>query len=133
MNREICDAALALIDILIQENDALRALDLRQAAALADRKARTIEAFVMAESRLGQAKPTDPFERAALAEMAGRLRELIAENRRLLEQAITVQQRVIGVVARAVPKAAQTKTPYRANGTTGRSKAVPAYALSARA
>jgi|BEDMetMinimDraft_2_1075160.scaffolds.fasta_scaffold03228_1 hypothetical protein len=133
MNREIYDAALALIDILVQENDALRALDLRQAAALAERKNRTIETFLLAESKLGDARPSHPLERAALGEMTTCLRELIAENRRLLEHAITVQQRVIGVVARAVPKAARVKTPYRADGTAARSKAVPAYALSARA
>ena len=87
-----------LVDILIRENAALIAMDLPRAASLL------------------------PEQTAALADLAAcgdpaalhRLEPLVAENRRLLERAMTAQERVIGIVAQAL------SGPVSAYGATGR-------------
>ena len=69
-----------------------------------------------------------------LAEQVGaRLRDLAAENQRLLERAMTVQGRVIGLLTRGVPRA-MTKAPrYTAGGGMVTSQQMPPVAVSARA
>jgi flagellar biosynthesis/type III secretory pathway chaperone len=134
MNPDLIDAALSLLQVIAQENEALRSFDLRHAASLTDGKARAIEAFIAAQIRQDRAKKTDPAQREAVLEMAARLRDLVAENRRLLERAISVQQRVIGVVARAAPQAIAAKNSrYRPDGSLAATRRMPAVALSARA
>lgn len=134
MNPDLIDAALSLVQILAQENDALRSFDLRYAASLTDGKARAIEAFVSAQTKQDRSKTAGPAQREAVIEMAARLRDLVAENRRLLERAIGVQQRVIGVVARAAPQALAAKNSrYSPDGSLAATRRMPAVALSARA
>jgi|UniRef100_A0A8J4M662 flagellar biosynthesis/type III secretory pathway chaperone len=135
MNADLTDAAISLVQVLAQENDALRTLDLRHAASLTDAKARAIEAFSRAQSKQERRPtPLTPAQRTAIEEMAARLRDLVVENRRLLERAIGVQQRVIGVVARAAPHAiAAQNGRYGADGTLTARRKMPAVALSARA
>jgi hypothetical protein len=86
-------AAIQLADTLAAENAALRALDLPGAAALLVQKQAALAAFAAART-CGRPAP-------ALLPTAIRLRELAEENRRLLERAITVQTRVLGVLAGA--------------------------------
>jgi hypothetical protein len=64
--------------------------------------------------------------------LARRLQSLSQENWTLLERAIAVQGRVIGVIARAaVP--ATAPSGYAAHGTAGHAARPPAFALSSRA
>ena len=58
------------------------------------------------------ARPSPPAQRDAAERMARRLQALAQENKRLLERAIAVQGRVIGVIARAARRAAMA--PHRA-------------------
>jgi hypothetical protein len=63
-----------------------------------------------------------------------RLRALVAENQRLLETAIKVQGRVIGVIARALPRAVRDPAAMR-YGAHGRAAVMrpSAFAISSRA
>jgi hypothetical protein len=114
----------ALSVILVQENAALAALDLVSAGGFLAAKRAATEAL----ARAGEA---DPGTMPDLA-VAERLRDLAAENRRLLERAIAVQGRVIAVVARATPRSA-VMPRYGANGGLARTGRPAAVALSARA
>ncbi len=82
-------AAAALIDILTRENAALSALDLEAVTGLlADKQAAT-------EALVGSGPP-DGLDRETVA----RLREAARENQVLLKRALTVQGRVIALIAR---------------------------------
>ena len=98
MSKDPIAAAAALAETLEAENAALAALDLPRAAGLLGEKQRAVAEFAEAE-------PNPAADR-----MARRLRALALENKRLLERAIAVQGRVIGVVAQAA--AASEKTGY---------------------
>ncbi len=127
MSREAITAASVLADTLAAENAALAALDLPRAAAMLAGKQRATAAFVAVHDA-----PNVAAHREAAQRLAERLRSLAAENRMLLERAITVQGRVIGVIARA----AATVVPPSGYGARGRCHDVgrpAAYALSARA
>ncbi len=124
-------AAVALADTLAAENAALKALDLGRAATLAEPKAQALDRFLAA--RATAPAHLDATQRRAADDVSSRLDALVAENKRLLEHAIAVQSRVIGLIARAVPRAvAAPGTRYLASGARARA-AVPAVALSARA
>jgi hypothetical protein len=101
MSTALLDAAAALAETLARENAALAALDLHGTAALLAEKQAVAAAFVAAQR---EAAPHDLQQPAARA-LATRLRDLAAENRRLLDHALRVQDRVIGCIARALPKA----------------------------
>jgi hypothetical protein len=102
MMQPLLVAALRLAEALRAENEALARLDLSAAAALAEPKRQASDAFAAAfdaASRTGaQAEPRD---RARAEELAGRLRDLGDENRRLLQRAIDLQSRVIETIAGA--------------------------------
>lgn len=87
--------AQRLADVLERENDALRAMDLRRAVTLLPEKSAAIAA-------LADCGPPAPD----LVPMAARLNGLARENRQLLERAISVQQRVIGIILRAAASVA---------------------------
>ena len=124
MKSELQTAVEALCQVLEQENAALSALDpVRAGRFLAAKRAAT-DALVRAGERQGGAPPS----RAA----AERLRDLAAENRRLLERAMLVQGRVIAVVARAAPRP-RVMPRYGANGTIAYTGRPAPMALSARA
>lgn len=114
-------AAAALIDILTRENAALSALDLEAVTGLlADKQAAT-------EALVG-AGPPDGLD----AETVARLREAARENQILLKRALTVQGRVIALIAGAA--AGSPEAPrYGAAGTLAASRRIEARALSARA
>ena len=117
-------AATLLADVLSRENDALSALDFAQSAVLSAEKERAIAAFNRAVEGCGR--------EAVSAAAQERLRQVVAENRRLLERSLHVQGQVIACIARA---ARATQSPARAYGATGawagQNRAVP-MALAAR-
>jgi len=119
------DAAIRLADALARENEALAALDLPRAAGMLADKQRAADAFFAAQTLLPDSAPGTPAR-----EVAVRLGMLAEENRRLLERAIVVQERVIGTLAHAVrPKA----LGYGARGGRTVASRPGAIALSARA
>jgi hypothetical protein len=126
MTEDLATAAARLSEVLAAENAALAALDLPRAGAMLAEKNRAAEAFVAA----GRANP---------GSLAGtgtpvRLRVLVAENQRLLQHAITVQGRVIGIIARAVSRALRdpVATRYGAQGRAAPAR-LSGVAISARA
>jgi hypothetical protein len=118
-------AARRLSEVLDRENTALKAMDIRRATALLPEKSAAIADLTASGEAPGTADPARD-----LAGIARRLEGLAAENRRLLERAIVVQQRVIGIVARAAASAARAP----AYGAHGRMERVTRpLAFSARA
>lgn len=127
-------AAVALADTLARENTALAALDLPRAGELlADKECHT-GAFAAAHARLAAAGDALPPALRTMAETVGsRLATLGAENRRLLERALFVQERVIGSLARAVPQALEVAPRYDAGGSLRTAPRPPPVMLAARA
>jgi hypothetical protein len=113
--------AAGLAAVLARENAALAALDFPAAAALLPAKTAALAA-------LQQAPATPPP-----AGLARELPALVADNRRLLERAILVQGRVIGIIARAAPRAtAGAPVSYGRDGARAWGRHQPAVAMSAR-
>lgn len=103
-------AVSGLADLLERENAALAAMDLPRAAAMLTEKTAGVAALAAAAGeRNAAASPPD------LVLAARRLNVLALENRRLLERAMEAQERVIGIVARAVASTA-TRPAYGARG-----------------
>ena len=144
MTEQLARAAAVLAEVLAAENAALAALDFPRVGALLAAKNSAAEAFAAAHAatqatgqRTGQrtGQTTTPNRTPSLAATAlHRLRALVLENQRLLEAAIKVQGRVIGVIAHAVTKALRPPTTLR-YGAHGRATASrpSACTLSARA
>jgi hypothetical protein len=95
-------AAQRLAEALRAENEALARLDLAAAAPLATAKRQASDAFAAAyDAAHRTGSRAAGAERARAEEIAVRLRDLTAENRRLLERAIELQSRVIETIAGA--------------------------------
>ncbi len=124
MPEPLLTVAQRLADVLDRENDALRAMDLIQAATLLPEKTAAIADLT------GFGEHTFELPDPALVATARRLDSLASENRRLLKRAIVAQQRVIGIVARAVAAAASVPS-YGAKGRQARHSGP--VALSTRA
>ncbi|HQT78522.1 MAG TPA: hypothetical protein PLD10_15820 [Rhodopila sp.] len=122
MNTDPAEAAEALASVLMQENDALRRLDLPAAVAL-------VSAKQAAVNELQGAPPYTMTPR--MAALAQRLHTLAADNHGLLERAIRVQAQVIQVVASACRPPPGTLC-YGRSGTPAAAPA-SAVALSTRA
>ncbi len=116
--------AEALSDILAAENAALAALDMKAATALLPAKHAATAALAAAQ-RLSL--PAPPHAAAT------RLRSLALENKRLLERAMTVQDRLLACIARAMPRALPQGGGYGARGGPKSPHLLPPVALSARA
>ncbi len=97
MTNDLIFAGTRLAETLETENAALAALDLPRAAGMLLDKRSAVAAF--------DAVRTAPAPSEAVQRMARRLQALAMENKRLLERAIAVQGRVIGVVGRAATAA----------------------------
>jgi hypothetical protein len=126
-----------LADALLAENEALARLDLPGAAGLSGAKMRAADAFAAAfaaASKVG-ARPEGAAQREGARDMAARLETLGAENKRLLQRAVSVQSRVIETIAGpALPRAANPV--YGAAGrrpAAPRGAAAPGMALALRA
>jgi flagellar biosynthesis/type III secretory pathway chaperone len=116
MSDERLEAAQRLVDLLRQENEALKRLDFPAAVALLGAKEAALADL--------EKPPQLPMIQPALAQ---RLGELAEENQVLLERAIAVQSRVVRIVARAyAPPPALT----RYNGKGGRTVSTRATALA---
>ena len=128
MTEDLAAAAARLAEVLAAENAALAALDLPRAGAMLAEKTRAADAYIAAE----QASRGN-ISTAGTAALAP-LRTLVAENQRLLQQAVTVQGRVIGIIARAVSHALRdpVATRYGAQGRAAPTR-LSAVAISARA
>jgi hypothetical protein len=125
-------SAGALADTLAEENRALGGLELARAVTLLDAKLRATSAFIAAQAREASA-PQNSRTRSQQVEAAVlRLKDLAAENKRLLERAIIVQGRVIGSIVEALPKIAPGTRHYGATGVLAGPRMLP-MALSARA
>ncbi|MBX6372747.1 MAG: hypothetical protein IRZ13_00750 [Acetobacteraceae bacterium] len=151
MTGDLLQAGQRLAEALEAENEALAALDLARAAALATAKVEACDAFAAAQAAAakeeeatrtqpgaqdGAAASSPTEERLAAEQLALRLQSLSAENRRLLERAIALQSRVIETIAGAALPRAAGPGRYEARGTRRRpppGQAVPPLALSARA
>jgi len=127
MTGSLPHAAAVLADILARENEALTALDLVAAAALLAAKTRATEALASTHARHAAAGRTAPLA------FAPALRDLAAENRRLLERALAVQGQVLDIIAQAVPRASAYAPRYgNAGALVGATQALPvAIAASA--
>jgi len=131
MKEELMQSAVALADVLTEENGALGRLELARAVTLVDAKERATSEFIAAQAREASAPQEMRTRRQVLEATLGRLRDLAAENKRLLERAITVQGRVIGCIVEALPKAPSAPR-YGASGALAGAAMRP-MALSARA
>ncbi len=114
--------AAALADVLAQENEALQRMDLAAAVALLPAKEAAVGAFSAAVGPGAGAAPP-----AAAAALGRRLMTLVADNRVLLERAITVQTRIVGIVVKAARPAAPCS--YGAKGEQGAAPKAVALAL----
>ncbi|MBU8537649.1 hypothetical protein [Falsiroseomonas tokyonensis] len=102
MMQPLIVAAQRLTEALRAENEALARLDLTSAAALARPKQQASDAFAAAYDAASRTdSKAQGADRARVEELALRLRDLGAENRRLLERAIDLQSRVIETIAGA--------------------------------
>ncbi len=125
MSTNLLAAAGTLADTLAEENAALAALDLPRAAAMLADKQRAAADFIAA-----QGEPVVAAQRDAAENLARRLQSLAEENRALLERAIVVQGRVIGVIARAAAPAVAPSC-YGARGGRCQASRPNAYAVAA--
>jgi hypothetical protein len=128
MTHDLNEAAERLAAVLARENAALAALDLRRAAGMLAEKQQAAAAFVAAQAFVVAQADTGAAPSVALAR---RLGDLAQENRRRLERAITVQRRIIGIVARAT-RGASPAPRYGATGAMAASRPAP-VTFSARA
>jgi hypothetical protein len=131
MMQPLIVAAQRLADALRAENEALARLDLNRAGALALPKQQASDAFAAAYDAASRTNTrTEGPERAQAEALAGGLRDLGAENRRLLERAIDLQSRVIETIAGATrPKGPGT---YGDQGRNREGRAGP-LSISSRA
>ena len=123
--KNLIAATVRLASTLEAENAALRALNLPAAAALLAEKQAATDAFNAV--RIG----TPPVRSEALRDAAHWLTSLAEENRRLLERAIYVQTRVLGVIANAARPRNQAPRYGRSGAYTASHSAGGAF--SARA
>jgi len=124
---QLIAAATQLADALEQENAALVALDIPRAVKLVEAKADALAALqaILPEIAGARSQATTAAEHRRQAErVSDRLHAQATENKRLLERAIYVQGRIIGMIARAIPRAIAANAPRY--GATG---AIPAQHL----
>ncbi len=127
MTQDLVDAANRLAEVLVRENAALERLDFAAAVALGQAK----EAALLGVTRGRSATPTVDRTPTLLA-LGRHMNALVAENRALLERAIAVQTRVVGIIVRAAaPPPAVGR--YASSGFKSPPRRAAAMALSARA
>jgi hypothetical protein len=133
MSNALVAAAQRLVDVLAQENDALKRVDYAAAVALAPDKEAALTALSALFPPSGLASPSSLSPPSGFpVVLARRLRDLASENQGRLALAITVQTRVVQIVARAyAPPKAEGRYGARAGKFPPR-RAI-ALALSTRA
>lgn len=130
MNQALQDAADRLAAVLESENAALAQSAFNRVGELADEKRAALAALnaLSAEPADDSTRVVDPDSQA----LAMRLHRAADENKQLLEQAITVQNRVMAVLAGAA-RQAQVPLGYGAKGHRPRLAIANAVALIVRA
>lgn len=129
MIEAVITAARRLMEALSAENEALARLDLPTAGELARGKRQAADAFEAAFAAAHRSgTKAGGAEREAAERIALRLRDLTAENRRLLERAIDLQSRVIETIAGAAKPAAPATYGVRGRQREGRAGAVSVLA-----
>ncbi len=126
MSPGLRSAALRLCDVLEAENLALTALDFARVGLFQDEKRTALAA--LNDYSAEAANPTIDKDPA----LGVRLRALAENNRRLLEQAILVQNRVMAVLASAA-RTIQVPVGYGAKGRLANHYGSSAVALIVRA
>ncbi len=126
MTTKLIDTVTGLADTLARENAALDALDLSGAVATLPEKRRALTVLTEAKGIVLR-----PDLRPAMEVALQRLRGLASENRRLLQHALTVQSRVIEIVASALPRT-EPAGRYTAPGARVASARPAAWSLVAR-
>lgn len=129
---KLIDSAQSLAAVLAQENAALRAVDLARATTLLAQKGHAIAAFTAANADAAATGLTAAERRRASVEIGERLRALADDNQRLLERAMLVQRRVMGLIAEAAPRPAAAPR-YDARGAIEGARKREPVALSTRA
>ena len=129
MTQELVTATEQLADALASENAALRRLDLPAAGQMLAEKQAATTNFTAAQRRALAARPSTDV--TALRSAALRLKTETEENRRLLERAIHVQTRVLGILASAA-RAADPAPRYARSGVYAK-RPTSSWALSASA
>ena len=120
-----------LLAVLGAENQALLAVDYTKVGAFAEEKRSALadlEATVVAPTPPDASDPDCIRYRDLLAQ----LRQRIDENRTLLQRAIKVQNRIMGIVAQAA-RQAQLPSGYGSRGAQAATGAAKAVALIVRA
>jgi hypothetical protein len=123
MTQPVEDAARRLAELLAQENAALKRMDFPAAIALVPAKQAALAQVSQHNA------PVPPARAPALLALRQTLAALAEENRVLLETAITVQTRIVQMVARAVAPAPNTACYRRPNERTRTSRTM-ALAMS---
>ena len=126
MTHALIDATERLADTLARENAALDALDVAGAAVLLPAKRTALAALAEAD-----ALSIPPEHRGLMADAVRRLQAVAAENRRLLQRALTVQGRVIEVIVGALPRE-EPAGRYTRPTAYARAPRSPAWSLAAR-
>lgn len=129
MTSGLFEAVTVLAGVLTEENEALKRLDFAAATALVPAKEAALSGVTQGRTPLPATGHTP-----ALAALSRRVNNLAAENRQLLERAIAVQTRIVGIVARAgtPPSASGPYAPPNGYRTQPR-RTTYAMALSSRA
>jgi hypothetical protein len=122
MTADPTKAAAELADVLARENAALQRLDFPAVVSLLPAKE---AAFAELAKREIQQLPPEA------AVLGRRLMTLASENRTLLERAITVQTRIVGIVAQVARQ--EKHKSYSPKGQRLQPARPPAMTLSARA
>ena len=120
------DAVGRLCDVLEAENAVLTRLEFGQVEAFQQDKKEALAALN------GHAADATGLMTIKHPAQVVRLQRLVTENRRLLEQAILVQKRVMAVLASAA-RTAQAPVGYGGTGRRPSNTAAPAVALIMRA
>jgi len=122
MTLEFRRAVQEMIDVLALENQSLTALDFPAAIRLLGRKNAAAAALQKLRVVTGDGS----------REVVRDLVDAVEANRTLLERALAIQGRVIGVLAQAA-RASSAPARYGARGSLATNRACHAFALSARA
>ena len=120
-------AARQLAEVLERENQALQRFDLPRAASLLCIKQAAVATFEQCAHGASVDMSNTVMEAAAV-----RLRDVAAENKRLLERAIAAQHSIMSLLAHAARKSGQG-TSYGARGAYVSRDTGGAFAISARA
>jgi hypothetical protein len=126
MTSSLIETISGLADTIARENDALDALDLSGAVAVLADKKRALDLLAGAETA-----PVSPELRPTMEVALRRLRDLASQNRALLQRALTVQGRVIEIVAGALPRP-QTAGRYSPPGARLPPARAMAWSMSTR-